>query len=243
MAIVDGSLQLGYKDSAWFTSNASVVLLVGQIVYLEQTGTYKIGNGVTALSALSFLGGGGSQSLQDVVTVSPTLEGVLAESLNNETSFYIENGNATMASSGGDYVANTVVSPTVIETSVLGLATQSYHYVSDTGIENTTPLLTYNSVEVETKPTQKTGTALTFDVNAAYGTIGTPETGNITFSTTGAKLMSTVLVIHNHTSAPTFAANMRETNVSKGYSTGVINYILVTYINSTEVIYTIFQRA
>jgi len=63
MAIVDGSLQLGYKDSAWFTANASVVLLVGQIVYLEQTGTYKIGDGVTALSALSFLGGSGVQSV------------------------------------------------------------------------------------------------------------------------------------------------------------------------------------
>lgn len=55
--------------------------------------------------------------------------------------------------------------------------------------------------------------------------------------------MGTVLIIHNNGTAPTFAANMRETNVSKGYSTGVINYILVTYINSTEVIYTIFQRA
>jgi len=67
MAIVDGSLQLGYKDSAWFTANASVVLLVGQIVYLEQTGTYKIGDGVTALSALSFLGGSSTTpNLQEV---------------------------------------------------------------------------------------------------------------------------------------------------------------------------------
>lgn len=67
MAIVDGSLQLGYKDSAWFTSNASVVLLVGQIVYLEQTGTYKIGDGVKALSALPFLGGSSiTPNLQEV---------------------------------------------------------------------------------------------------------------------------------------------------------------------------------
>jgi hypothetical protein len=66
MAIVDGSLQLGYKDSAWFTANASLVLLEGQIVYLEQTGTYKLGNGVTALSALSFLGGGSGSGVQSV---------------------------------------------------------------------------------------------------------------------------------------------------------------------------------
>lgn len=58
MANVD--IKLGYKDSAWFTTNTAIILKVGQIVYLEQTGTYKLGDGVTALSALSFLGGGGS---------------------------------------------------------------------------------------------------------------------------------------------------------------------------------------
>ena len=66
MAIVDGSLQLGYKNNAWFTANASLVLLVGQIVYLEQTGTYKLGDGVTALSALTFLGGGSGSGVQSV---------------------------------------------------------------------------------------------------------------------------------------------------------------------------------
>jgi hypothetical protein len=56
MANVD--IRLGYKDSAWFTANATLVLKVGQMVYLQQTGTYKIGDGTTQLSALSFLGAG-----------------------------------------------------------------------------------------------------------------------------------------------------------------------------------------
>jgi len=56
MANVD--IRLGYKDSAWFTANATLVLKVGQMVYLQQTGTYKIGDGTTQLSALSFLGSG-----------------------------------------------------------------------------------------------------------------------------------------------------------------------------------------
>ena len=56
MANVD--IQIGYKDSAWFTANATLVLKVGQVVYLQQTGTYKIGDGTTQLSALSFLGAG-----------------------------------------------------------------------------------------------------------------------------------------------------------------------------------------
>jgi hypothetical protein len=50
------NIQLGYKDSAWFTANATLVLLAGQVVYLQQTGQYKIGNGVTQLSGLAFLG-------------------------------------------------------------------------------------------------------------------------------------------------------------------------------------------
>jgi hypothetical protein len=54
MANVD--IQIGYKDSTWFTSNATLVLKVGQMVYLEQTGTYKIGDGTTQLQNLSFLG-------------------------------------------------------------------------------------------------------------------------------------------------------------------------------------------
>jgi hypothetical protein len=55
MANVD--IQLGYKNAAFFAANPTLVLEIGQMIYLEQTGTYKIGDGVTQLSALSFLGG------------------------------------------------------------------------------------------------------------------------------------------------------------------------------------------
>lgn len=55
--MADVNIQLGYKSSAWFTSNATIVLLAGQIVYLDdQSGQYKLGDGVTQLSVLSFLG-------------------------------------------------------------------------------------------------------------------------------------------------------------------------------------------
>jgi len=59
----DVSVQLGYKDSAWFAANPTFLLGKGQIIHLEQTSTYKLGDGVTALSALSFLGGSGVQSV------------------------------------------------------------------------------------------------------------------------------------------------------------------------------------
>lgn len=80
MANVD--IRLGYKDSTWFTANATLVLKAGQTVYLLQTGTYKIGDGTTQLSALSFLGT--SNSLQIVskdITDSSALTGTTAITL------------------------------------------------------------------------------------------------------------------------------------------------------------------
>jgi len=52
------NIKLGYKNAAFFAANPTLVLNVGQLIYLEQTGTYKIGDGVTQLSALAFLGSG-----------------------------------------------------------------------------------------------------------------------------------------------------------------------------------------
>ena len=50
------NIKLGYKDSAWFAANATLILLAGQVVYLQQTGTYKIGDGTTQLQNLAFKG-------------------------------------------------------------------------------------------------------------------------------------------------------------------------------------------
>jgi hypothetical protein len=98
------------------------------------------------------------------------------------------------------------------------------------------------ALKLPIQATQTTGVALTFLTDSVYGTIGTPETGNITYSATNAKIGVTNLIIHNNGTAPTFAANMKQLSGSSGYSVGVINYIFVTYINSTEVIYSINQR-
>jgi hypothetical protein len=67
MANVD--IRLGYKDSAWFTANATLVLKAGQTVHLLQTGTYKIGDGTTQLSVLLFLGSSATSTDLIVATV------------------------------------------------------------------------------------------------------------------------------------------------------------------------------
>lgn len=87
---------------------------------------------------------------------------------------------------------------------------------------------------------QRTGTAIAFDKTACYGTVGTPETGNITLNTTGAKLVMTQVLIHNSGSAPSFGSEFVLT--SGTYTTGVLNYIVMVYINSTKVIYSIQQE-
>ncbi len=59
MSTVNANVRLGYQDAAWFTTNAAVVLLSGQIVYRSTDGKYIIGDGSTAISGLTFYGGVG----------------------------------------------------------------------------------------------------------------------------------------------------------------------------------------
>jgi hypothetical protein len=67
------NIELGYKTLIWFNANPTLVLLAGQIVYLGQTGTYKIGDGVSTLSALNFLGiSSETQTLQNVTDLGNT---------------------------------------------------------------------------------------------------------------------------------------------------------------------------
>lgn len=103
MGIVDGSLQLGYKDTAWFTANATLVLLVGQIVYLEQTGTYKLGDGVTALSALSFLGNVNNLGLIQIVDLAGELFTDLATAHSYLTTYLLGGSPTNESYSNGIY--------------------------------------------------------------------------------------------------------------------------------------------
>ena len=157
--------------------------------------------------------GGGSQSLQDVINVDSTINGLLAQSNNNFTFITVTDSGIEL-NSDVDVYKNGEIVATLLDTD--------------------------SKLPIETP--QTTGVALTFVTDSVYGTIGTPETGNITFSSTGAKLGVTNLIIHNHSVAPTFAANMKKMSGSGGYVLSVVNYIYVTYINSTEVIYSINQR-
>lgn len=87
---------------------------------------------------------------------------------------------------------------------------------------------------------QRTGAVIAFDQEAVYGTISLPVTGNVTFNSIGAKLSMTQLLIHNNSIAPTFGSQFKLINGA--YSAGTLNYIIMTYINSTKIIYSIAQE-
>jgi len=97
-----------------------------------------------------------------------------------------------------------------------------------------------SKLTIETPTT--TGVALTFATDRVYGSIASPETGNITASTTGAKLGVTNIIIHNSGTAPTFDSKFKKLSGSGSYVISVVNYIYCTYITSTEIIYSINQR-
>lgn len=89
---------------------------------------------------------------------------------------------------------------------------------------------------------QKTGTALTFISQGVYGTVASPETGNITANIIGAQLTVTNIVIHNNGTEPIFDAKFKRLSISGNYVIGEINYIFCVYINPTEILYSISQR-
>ena len=88
-----------------------------------------------------------------------------------------------------------------------------------------------------------TGTVISFSTDKVYGTLATPETGNITADVTNAKLGVTNIIIHNSGTAPNFGSQFKKLSGSGNYVVGVVNYIYCTFISANEIIYSINQRS
>jgi hypothetical protein len=99
------------------------------------------------------------------------------------------------------------------------------------------------NLKLSTEAPSTTGTVISFSTDKVYGTLTTPETGNITADVTNAKLGVTNIVIHNSGTAPTFGSGFKKLSGSGNYVTGVVNYIYCTFISNTEIIYSINQRS
>lgn len=95
-------------------------------------------------------------------------------------------------------------------------------------------------LRAELAATTSTGVAIKFDKPRTYG-ISSPETGNITFDSTGAVPGQVALIRHNHSSEPTFGSEFKKLSGSRNYASGVVNYIFCTYVSPTEILYTVDQ--
>lgn len=84
-------------------------------------------------------------------------------------------------------------------------------------------------------------TTLVFDTDRVYGTPSVPKTGTITLDATAAKLGVTHIVIHNAGSAPTLSSAFKRLSGSTGYIPSTNNYIYFTFINATNILYSINQ--
>lgn len=110
-------------------------------------------------------------------------------------------------------------------------------------VSNIQGLQTALDAKLSIEAPSTTGTVISFTLDKVYGTLATPETGNITADVTNANLGVTNIIIHNSGTAPTFGSQFKKLSGSGNYVTGVVNYIYCTYISTTEIIYSINQRA
>jgi hypothetical protein len=93
--------------------------------------------------------------------------------------------------------------------------------------------------KAEIAASPSSGTLITFTRDSVYGSIDTPETGNITSDTVGAQSMVTVLILHQAGSEPTYPANF--VHISGTYDPAKVNRILCTYIDDNTIDYSISQ--
>lgn len=91
MAKVD--IRQGYKSQSWFDANPNHVLLEGQVVHLEQSGTYKLGDGTNKLSDLDFLGGSGGGDVTSVNGQSGVVVLTTDDIVEGSTNFYFSTQN------------------------------------------------------------------------------------------------------------------------------------------------------
>lgn len=88
---------------------------------------------------------------------------------------------------------------------------------------------------------QRTGSTISFDKPATYGTITAASTGNITGDYTDARLGVVQLLIHSGTTIPTIPATWQISSLSDTYTTGVTNTIYIEWLESEITKYIIAQ--
>lgn len=85
----------------------------------------------------------------------------------------------------------------------------------------------------------RSGTTIAFDATATYG-YSSPETGNITLNSSGFVEGITQMLIHNHTTEPTFGSEFKI--ISGEYVISEDNYIMFLGVKNNLILVTISQE-
>jgi len=112
--------------------------------------------------------------------------------------------------------------------------------VTGSGVDNSDPANPVLALPNGLEAANVTGTAISFAVPQIYGSVGSPETGDITIVTTGLVKGMVQLVIHNDSNEPSYGSEIQI--VSGAYAADVDNYILLLAVSSTLVLATITQE-
>lgn len=134
MANVD--IRVGKKDSTFFSANPTLVLKNGQLIYNETTSELFIGDGVTQLSSLVAINGGGNQTLQQVLTNGNQTNG---NSIIVNTGDLVKSldGNDNISLDSGTYInSNTNIEETAPNITLFG-------YDNNTNISASVAITTY----------------------------------------------------------------------------------------------------
>ena len=84
--------------------------------------------------------------------------------------------------------------------------------------------------------------SITFTQDRIYNSFGTPRTGNITHSLTGALDGVTIMIYHSGGSEPTYPTEWKKLATSAAYSTSKVNMIYAQHIDG-RVTFLITQEA
>ena len=100
--------------------------------------------------------------------------------------------------------------------------------------------LSFQDVAGDPQGATSTGTTLSFDnaIGTVYNTAASPATGNLTLSTTGAIVGSSVVIYHDDTAEPT-VSGMTVDKVVGSYDVDALNVITFIHVGSNHVIQTI----
>lgn len=243
-ALTGQNISLFTNNSGFITSSA----LSPYLTITSAASTYQpIGSYLTSISGLNI-----SQLNNDSGYITEAIADTKYYSITNPSSFITSSAlTPYLLSSTASSTYEPIITPGTISQYYRGdktFQTLDKSTIGLSNVDNTSdsskPISIATQAALDLKANisaQRSGAVIAFDTDANYGTIASPLTGNITGNYTGAIIGVVQLLIHNDSVAPTIPATWIKANTSASYTTGVVNFIAITWLSSNIATYTIWK--